>query len=91
MPGYDPYADDRREACGQHRAGDPHVQREDEEIVHQDIGKAAGQHGGHGQPRSVIVPHKADQDIVQQKGRGEEQEDLQVCPCHGKDLLGRPQ
>ena len=41
----DGHTDDRGDPRGQHSAEDSHIQGEDEQIVQQDIGQAAHQHG----------------------------------------------
>ena len=84
-------ADEGGEPGGEHRAKDPHIQRKDEEIIQHHVGKTAANGGHHGKVGVAVVADEADQHIVEQKGRGEQEHHLQISPRHGKNGRIRPQ
>ena len=64
MQGKDQHADKRRRGGGSRRAEHAEPQREDEEIVEKDIGKAAEEHRRHGEPRIPVVADEGGENVV---------------------------
>lgn len=64
MQGKDQHADDRRRCGGGRRAEYAEPQREDEEIVEKDIGKAAEEHRRHGETRISVVADEGGENVV---------------------------
>ena len=88
---HDQDADHRGKTRGQDRAEDPHMQREDEYVIQDDINKTAADHGGHGELGRAVIPHETQQHIVEQEHGRKKQEDLQISPAHPKDRIVRAQ
>ena len=63
-----------------------HMTGKDEHIVQNNVGKTACKHGGHGKTGRTVIAHKANQNVVEQKGRREEQNDAQIGCGHGEHL-----
>ena len=91
MEGKDAQADDGRQAGGKYGAEHPHAQREDEQVIQHHVGQAAGDHGGHGELGIAVVSHKADYNVIEQKGGRKQQQGAQIGFGHGKDGAVRPQ
>ena len=70
MGGENANADQRRQSCGEYRPEDSHAAGEDEHPVQYHVGKAAPQHGRHGELRRSVVAHKTQQHVVHQERRG---------------------
>ena len=85
VDGHDGDAQGRGHAGGQHGAEDAHPQGKHEHVVQDDVGQAAGHGGQHGQLRVAVISHKAEKDIVQDEGGGEQQQDLEVGGRHVED------
>lgn len=81
---HDQDADDRSQPCGEYRTEDSHAAGKNKHIVQNNIGEAAGDGGGHGQLGISIVADEAQQYIVEDKGRGKQQQHLQVGIGHIK-------
>lgn len=78
-------ADNRRETRCQNSAENPHFKRKNEDVIKNDIGKAAGHHCSHGKRGIPVIAHKALQKVICQKSRRKEQHHLQVGVCHRKN------
>ena len=63
-------------ACGQHRAENTHPAGEDEDVVQHNVGQTARRGRNHGQAWPAVVTYKAEQHVVEDKGRGKEEENL---------------
>ena len=87
----DGHADDRGQSGSQDGAEDAHPEREDEDIVQQNVGEAASDHRHHGELRGPVVPNEAQEHVVDHEHRGEEQQHLDIGPGHGEDVLVGPQ
>lgn len=61
-------------ACGQGSPEHAELQREDEDVVQDDVPDAGGHHGPHGQLRMSVVSHHADEDVVHHEDCGKRED-----------------
>ena len=67
MGGRQDQSQHRRAPCGQRRSENSQIHGKDKNIVQQDIQEASAEHAQHGQPWGIIIAHKGDECIIQDK------------------------
>ncbi len=78
MAGQDEHADNRGDTGRKRRAEHAHAEREDENIIHHDIGQAADNHAAHRAARAAVVPDKSEQHVIHDEERAETEQRAQV-------------
>ena len=87
--GHNDQSDNRGESGCKYCSKHPHSTRKNENIVKHHIKEAPRDRGDHGKLRIAVISHKAENDIVEDKGWGKQHQHLQISGRHLPDFLIR--
>ena len=85
--GHNDQSDNRGESGCKYCSKHPHSTRKNENIVKHHIKEAPRDRGDHGKLRIAVISHKAENDIVEDKGWGKQHQHLQISGRHLPDFL----